>query len=349
LVGYRRPGAADSEPPRWAIEVKSKEIKLESHWSADDPPEPLVLDVDTTVSHVTLLGLIAANGSVQLPAIMHFPDQGTFRISAEPQSVKSLGYAAKYSGKVVRITFPGATRDSPTVTYQWKVVAIYPPITGIDSDARFDGFRRDWLNIFQLSPRWHTLANNVTGETCAFCYYEYADIAKQTPKLAARLTALDMVRQTLDRIIDGTKAYGMPGNGAYGEFAADTAPSLLIAAEDYVEGSTDRQWLAANYGQLKSWADRMLATDHEGNGLIEYGVSGDSNSWIVHKYRPANWWDTIGFGHEDAYANALAYRALGGMAKLARQIGRAKDAARYRAAAKKLKASYFKTFYDPAT
>jgi hypothetical protein len=348
-VEYRRPGASHSEPPRWAIEIKKDEIQLASHWSADDPPEPFVLNADTDVSHVTLLGLVETNGSVQLPAIMHFPDQGTFRISAEPSSVTSLGYRAKYSSKAVRITFPGATQKNPTVKYRWKIVAIHPRVAGIASDPRFDGFRRDWLNIFQLTTRWHTLGNNVTGETCAFCYYEYADIAKQTPRLADKLAALDMVRQTLDRIIGGTKAYGMPGNGAFGEFAADTAPSLLIAAEDYVAGTKDNQWLAANYGQLKSWTDGMLATDHEGNGLIEYGLSGNSYSWLHPKYRPSNWWDTIGFGYEDAYANALAYRALGGMAKLAGQIGHTDDEIRYRAAGERLKASYFKTFYDPAT
>jgi hypothetical protein len=79
-------------------------------------------------------------------------------------------------------------------------------------------------------------------------------------------------------------------------------------------------------------------------------LSGNTGSWPEKtKYRPANWWDTIGFGYEDAYANALAYRALLGMEKLARQSNRAADGTRYRAAADKLKAAYFKTFYDPAT
>jgi hypothetical protein len=123
----------------------------------------------------------------------------------------------------------------------------------------------------------------------------------------------------------------------------------LIAADDYVEGSEDNQWLAANYGQLKSWTGRMLATDHEGNGLIEYSLSGNSYSWLHPKYRLSNWWDDIGFGLEDPCANALAYRALGGMAKLAAQTAHGDDEMRYRAAAQKLKASYFKTFYDPAT
>ena len=336
-VEYRGAGISSLKPARWTIEVKRKEILLISRWSTDDPPEPLVLNTDVHVSHVTLLGSMEANGSIRLPAIMHFPDQGTFQISAEPTAVKSLGYAAKYAAKVVQITFPGATQENPTVKYRWKIVDIHPPVTGMDSNPQFDGIRRDWLNIFQLSPHFHTLANNVNGATCAFVYYEYADVAEQTPPLTDRLTALDIIRQTLDSIIGGTKTYGMPGMGAYGEYAADTLPSLLIASEDYVEGSKDHQWLAANYGQLKSWTDRMLATDHEGNGLIEYSLSGNSYSWLHPKYRPSNWWDDIGFGHEDAYANALAYRALGGMAKLAAQTGHADDEIRYRAAAAEVK------------
>jgi hypothetical protein len=194
------------------------------------------------------------------------------------------------------------------------------------------------------------LANHVTSDTCAFCYYEYADIAAQTPALAGGVDAMRMVRQTLDRIIGGGKAYGMPGYGAFPEYAADTLPSLLIAAEDYLRVTQDTNWLAGNYGQLKAWTAKMLATDKDGNGLIEYTLSGDSGSWPQKiKYRPANWWDTIGFGHEDAYANALAYRALRGMASLAEQEGHADDENQYAAAADKLKAAYFNAFYNPAT
>jgi hypothetical protein len=64
---------------------------------------------------------------------------------------------------------------------------------------------------------------------------------------------------------------------------------------------------------------------------------------------PANWWDDINFGHEDAYANALAYRALRQMAVAAGSIGKREDAALWRAAAEKLRAAYFRTFLNPAT
>ena len=373
-VEYHREAANWSDPARWAIEIRTNEILMESHWSADDPPEPLVLNIENRFCHVTLLGSIDTNeatpipasaeqwntnhpdtsASVLLPAILHFPDQGSFRISAVTPAAKSLGYLApSRQNKLIQITFPAATREHPEVKYRWQVAAIHPDITAEDSDTRFDGFRRDWLNILQLSPHWRALANHSSSDTCGFCYYEYADIANRTPRLADGLTALDMIRQTLDRIIAGGYAYGMPGYGfgAFPEFSSDTFPSFLIAAEDYIQGSNDKAWLAANYDHIKSWADKMLSTDTDGNGLIEYNcVTANSGSWPQRiKYRPSNWWDTIGFGHEDAYANALAYRALRGLEELARQSSHPDDETHYRAAADKLKENYFNTFYNPAS
>jgi len=354
-VEYRRPGQDDSAAAAWTIEIRTNEIRLDSRWSPGNPPEPLVIDADTRVSHVTLLGLLETNGSVRLPALMHFPDQGTFQISGNGSESDSLGYAT--TRKETKITFPAATREHPNVDYLLKVVSIYPEIPGIDADARFDGFRRNWLNMFQLNPQRRMLSNNAGSDTCGFCYYEYGDIAEHTPPLAPGLTALDMVRETLDRIIAGAKAVGMPGYSPMvihredrPECSADTFPSFLITAEDYAQATHDDVWLSANYNKIKSWADQMLATDRNGNGLVKYILSGNSGSWPPKvKYRPANWWDTLGFGYEDAYANALAYRALLGMEKLAQQSNHPDDAIRYQAAAEKLKSVYFKTFYDPKT
>lgn len=352
-VEYRPLGADSSEPPGWSIEIKTKEIILKSHWSPDDAPDPLVFNSDTSVSHLTLLGLLETNGSIQLPAILHFPDQGSFEIFAHPDDAGPLSYSA--TRKNVKIIFPAATPEHPELTYHLKVTAIYPKIPGVAGDPRFDGFRRDWLNIFQINPQRRLLSNNSGSDSCGYCYYEYADIAKDTPPLAGGLTAMDMVRQTMDRIIAGAIVCGMPGytrgREDHPQATADTYPSFLIAAEEYIQASHDEGWLATNYDHIKSWADRMLATDTNGDGLIKYVVSGNSNTWPDGRppLRPSNWWDTIGFGHEDAYANALAYRALLGMAKLAQQTGHSDDQTRYLAAADKLKAAYFTTFYNPAT
>lgn len=346
---YRRAGQpADSAPP-WMIAVNAQHVRLVSQWNPAAPPAPLTFTFDTGRVQTTVLGILNKNGTVRLPALMHLPGQGSLRISSPGGNKPAIGYTAKRRGDLTT-TFPAATAATPRVEYQLVVTAIYPEIPGIAGDHRYDSFRRNWLNTLQLNPGMRLLANNSGSSSCSFCYYEYADIAAKSPPLADGLTALDLVRQTLDTILGGSGAYGLkPKNLELS--ASDALPSLLIAAAECVRGGKSDDWLAANYAGIKNWADKMLATDKNGNGLVEYIISGNSGIWSngAVKVRPSNWWDTIGFGHEDAYANALAYRALGSMEMMARHLGKADDATRYHAAAEKLHAAYFKAFYNPAT
>jgi hypothetical protein len=302
-----------------------------------------------------------SDGSVRLPALLHLPDLGTFRILCASTPGLSLGYdALRFRGPhdellgdndYVKVTFPAASTTTPQIDYTLDVVEIHPGSRDLSRDSRFDGFRRNWLNIFQLNPRLRVLANHASSDPCAFTLFEYSSMALRTPPLAPGLTALDLLRQTLDRYLGGMKAYGMAGvqHDVPYDFL-DSYPSLLIAASDYVRGSGDDAWLEKNYPGLKDWATKMLAMDHDGKGLIEYPLSGNSGSWPPGvPIRPANWWDDIGFGHQDAYSNALAYHALIGMAELARQARQSKDAQLYSSRAEKLRSVYFHTFYNPET
>ena len=113
----------------------------------------------------------------------------------------------------VRITFPPATAKQRCVEYRLEVVAIYPELPGIEKDSLYDGFRRDWLNIFQVNPRVQMLANNASSDPCSFTLFEYSDLAAHTPPLADGLTANDLIRMTLDRYLAGAKGYGQVGYG----------------------------------------------------------------------------------------------------------------------------------------
>jgi hypothetical protein len=360
-IEYRRVTSSRKTEPGWRFEANERMLRLVTKWSAEEKPEPLVFEFDPRLNHATLLGNLNGDGTVNLPAVLHLPDQGSYRVSVVGGGTGIvLGYDARRAGTgYVKISFPAATAARPLIEYRWEVVALYPKLTKGEQDARFNGFRKNWLNIFQLNPRLRVLANHAGSDTCAFCLYEYADIARYTPPLAEGVTALDMVRQSLDRYLDGLPGYGMPGWIAFDVDQSqpsrdppclDAYPSLLIAAADYVSGAEDTAWLEKRYGGLKLWVDKLLAMDHDGNGLFEYPYSGNSNSWVDPAgKRPANWWDTIGFGHEDAYANALAYRALRGMEMLATRLEFKEDAARYQTAARKLRDAYFVTFYNPAS
>ena len=94
--------------------------------------------------------------------------------------------------------------------------------------------------------------------------------------------------------------------------------------------------------------DDQMKRDHDNNGLVEDKRSGNSGA-EDQAMRPANWWDTIGFGHEDAFSNAITYNALTLITQVAQKLNKREDALTYYRYAGKLKDSYFKTFYNPAT
>jgi hypothetical protein len=358
---YRASGGSPAAPPVWIFEFSPRQIRLRSHFAEGSPPPPLALGFNSRINHATLLGLINADGNVRLPALLHLPDLGTVRIVCTPRAGPALGYdALRFRGPhdellgnndYVKVTFPAASSTTPQIDYTLDVVEIHPDYQDLAHDLRFDGFRRNWLNIFQLNPRLRVLANHAASDPCAFTLFEYSSMAVRTPPLAPGVTALDLIRQTLDRYFSGMKAYGMAEAQPDVPYDfLDSYPSLLIAASDYVRGSNDHAWLRKNFTGLKDWAAKMLAMDRDGKGLIEYPMSGNSGSWPPGvPVRPANWWDDIGFGHQDAYSNALAYHALIEMAELARQANQPNAAQLYSLRAEKLRSAYFQTFYNPVT
>jgi hypothetical protein len=350
-IEYRSIDQSPTDPPAWSVELSDKTVQLTTEWCLGPMTAPFVFHFDLAKCHSTVLGVFESSGNLRLPALVHLPGQGSMRLTADGTAGASVGYRSERRSTLATLTLPAATSASKRLVYTLDIRAIYPRLPGIEDDSRFDAFKRNWLNVLQLNPSLKMLANNTASTSCAFCYYEYADVAALSPPLADGLTALDVVRQTLDRILAGGTAYGLPAPGNFPTAASDTFPSMLIAAANCVlEGKSDA-WLAANYDGIKGWAEAMLATDKDGDGLIEYSISGDSGIWPdgFPMRRPSNWWDTIGFGHQDAYANALAYRALGNMAMLAERNRKHADAATYKAAAEKLHDVYYKTFYDPKT
>jgi hypothetical protein len=349
-VEYRAEGAGADSPAMWTFVISGSRILLISQWSGEFNPAPFIFRFDLNQVHSTVLGLFARSGLLSAPALMHFPGQGSIRLTSSAPDLE-LTYTSNRPQQAAMLSLPGADFVHQRVDYTLDVTAIYPDVPGIANDPRFDAFRRNWLNALQLNPSLQALANNTASDSCAFCYYEFADIAALTPPLADGLTALDVVRQTLDRMLAGGFAYGLPIAPDHPTTTSDTFPSMVIAAANLIRAGHSDDWLAANYSGVRAWAESMLASDSNGDGLIKYSESGNSGIWSngFPKIRPSNWWDTIGFGYEDAYANALAYRAYRDMAMMADKAGNGSDAGRYKAAADKLREVYYDRFFDPAT
>lgn len=346
---YRPAGEAPGSPAAWSFSFSPRSVSLRSSAQA----AAFVLRFNNVICHATLLGHMNDDGSVQLPALLHMPDYGTIRITTDVGPGVALGYDASRGreGNFVRVEFPAGHR------YRWDVVAIYPGPPQLARDARFDAYRRNYLTALQLNPRYRSLANHSASDPAALTFFQYSLIARYAPPLAEGLRATDLVRYTLERHLAGFVSYGMKGyrgvdakQERYPFNSLDTFPSLLATAADYVEATGDRAWLASHYAGLKAWAEKMIDFDADHDGLLEFPLSGNAGSWPrPMQYRPANWWDCVGYGHKDAYSNALAYRALVGLTKMADMAGKSDDAAGYRRQAAMLKAAYAKTFYNPDT
>ncbi len=332
----------------WRVKWSQRELTLLSDYVAGVDAPPFVLAFKQKVNHATLLGLMKpGEKQMGLPCVLHLPDMGSLRITGQGK----IDYSASRSAKppFVRIAFLPATAQQPHVEYRFEVTAIYPQLAGIEKNPLYDGFRSDWLNLFQVNPRLQVLANNSASDPCAFTLFTYSDLAMHTPPLAAGLTANDLVRMTLNRYLSGMKGYGQVGYWGTPWTSLDSLPSFVISACNYVNSSGDLKWAAANFDKISAWGHEMFASDTNNNGLIKYPRSGNFGDRPTPDSRPANWWDTINFGHEDAFANALAYHAATQFADLARRLGKSADADYFAARAAKLRAAYVPTFLNPQT
>ncbi len=347
-IRYYPAGHSDAST---CFRFEDKHIIIRSEAGGNNSPESFVLKFrfrGEYPAYATLLGIMEDDGSVILPAVLHIPGQGTLRITGTSAGQNSLRLGYEGTREHATITFPAGSSEMPWLQFELEVVSIYPRVAGLEDDARFDGYRRCWLNILQLSSKHHMLANHAGSDVCGLCYHEYSEIAMLTGSLAEGISGPQLLRDSLNHLLAGKKTYGMPGYhaGDYPHASLDTWPSLLIAAHNYYQASNDHEWIEENIDTLIQWGHHSLKTDSNGNGLIEYHQSGNVGECRV---RPANWWDCINFGHEDAYSNALAYRAFRGLARLAEVAGKNEQAETFEQAARRLKSSYYPTFYNPKT
>lgn len=352
-----------SAAPLWTVELSGKEIILRSEYAPlpDTPPGlwPAVgfcLTFRQKACHATLLGLMPpGEQKMNVPCVLHLPDQGSMRITGSVPDLQLDYDACRYVQaplvRYVHIVFPAATAQQPRVEYRLETVALYPELPGIEKDPRFDAFRRNYLNMFQILPRRQMLGTNASSDICPFVLYMFAEAGANRVKLADGLDTSDLVRMTADRYLSGVKGYGQVGDehgtGKY-QFA-DVDPSLILGSGTYIHSTQNWDWARQRYDAVRALCEQMLATDSTGNGLIKYGTTGNFNDRPTTKQRPANWWDTINFGYEDAYSNTLAYRALVVWADVAEKLGKAEDVAWLRQAAAKLKAAYQQNFLNPKT
>jgi tetratricopeptide (TPR) repeat protein len=174
-------------------------------------------------------------------------------------------------------------------------------------------------------------------------------------QLVDDLYVSDLLRVTLDAVLydENQKKVARAGGDLKYDFL-DLDPSYIISCALYAQSTGDWDWARTRYSEVMKLVRQMMDKDRDGCGLIEFEESGNYNSDRVIKgthstFNPANWWDAINFGHQDAYANALAYEALKRWGAVAETIGNQEDALCMKQKSEKLKKAFHEKLFNPAT
>ena len=345
---------------RWEIRASARSFRLATALTAPErtllrepPGVKFAFDVSTTP--VAPLANPQPGRPTPLPCILHAADFGSLLVRS-----LSGGGRSGLTAEPVRaagqwnalIHLPGSARSAdglfilPAGTSRWEAeftvtgVAPLPSLTR--QEPRLEALPRSWLNTFQYRPDIGILANNVVSDNAVFCMFTFTDPAVFTPQLPGRVEAIQLARESLDRYFTGAPGYGT----GMEDILTDTYPSLLIAAWDVLRVTGDRHLLRRWLPTLERLAEKAVAQDRNGNGLPESTRSGLPGTAVC---PTANWWDQVNFGHEDAYAAALSYRAFRCLADLERLARRQQQAARFEERAAKIQAAYVTNFFNPKT
>jgi hypothetical protein len=304
-------------------------------------------------------GEVDAEGRFRLPLLLNAPDLGAMQVTATGRP----GVACRWEGSRGRIgCWATLTVELPPVpageTLQLRFdPLVLPQPDGLRDAERWAAARRGWMNLLQASASrpaeahykpcpagiW---ANNIISDPVSATQFWLADHVLLVPDLAPGLSARPLLRRSVELFLDRGL---LPDGGVRyvwdDGFTMDASPALLIAAWAYVESGDDAQWLGRYRAKLDAVAGFLERRDVDGDGLVESPQSGNRDTRTFGDTA----WDCIASGHENAYVNALTYRAWLGMARLEARGGRPERAAHYAGLAERLKGSYRATFFNPET
>ncbi|MHB8866133.1 MAG: alpha-L-rhamnosidase-related protein [Pirellulaceae bacterium] len=302
----------------------------------------------------------ADDGTLRLPAILSAPDFGQMLL-AESQGRRLSGRlegsrTEKTVDFVVEVALDGDNKPCSLALTPLRL----PAPEGLADLALWTQARRGWFGAWQPSARWGDqnrpfsappgiLANNVISDPASCSLWFYADQALWTPQLTPEISLTQTLRRGVDFwLLQRTRPTGeVVCYWDYGNFL-DANAGPLIAAWDYVESTGDTAWLKTRIERLELIADFLAHRDIDADGMVEAVQSGNRGT-LKQPDRSCAWFDAINCGHKDGYTNALIYRAWRCLADLEQRLGRAEQATRYHDLADRLKASYAKTLFNPAT
>ncbi len=289
------------------------------------------------------------------------------RFSRQPSGIFSLNYSVTDPELATRHGHSRFLHDRQDVWAPFAVtrgrVSIEFTLRAFDSDQAFDRGTFASLDSAAIGELCHTIARiGAVDERVHGSNGHYSDVAVlHEPWIAQLGLAIDdaayfrAYAETLDfqrehalapdgRVKSrwaGTPGDAIPGSyDAHGFYEAqwgylmDSQPSWVINVAELFDATGDRAWLTRQKTACERALEYLLRRDANGNGLVE--MLTDSHQ----QARGSDWIDVVWAAHENALVNAQMFWALTQWADCEELLGDTANAARYRAAASRLQASF---------
>jgi hypothetical protein len=279
---------------------------------------------DAKVSQPCLIGRpeqAGETGSTRGPAILYAPGYGSLAVSSTGDAMLRFEAARGLNTTALEVAVgarPGELGDHILPAGHSVAQVRFDVTHGRGPALRADappsvvaGVRRTWLGGLTYRLDTATVSNNGNSLHVAGQIDQAALLARQLGHVDERMHALDFVRDSIDRYLDGGPAY-MAGRSSFHDGLiqdeyVQAEPSVLLGIAHCLAGQPDDAWLRRRGPAIRAVIDRTRARDIDDDGLIESrlrtGVTGGSQ-WST------NQCDSVSFGWKDAYTNALLFDAL---------------------------------------
>lgn len=222
-------------------------------------------------------------------------------------------------------------------TLHFAIQRLEPLPDLIGRDPRLMRLPKYSLNMTQWRPDTGMVSNSVMSINCGLALLFYAEQAVFAPHLEDGISPMELVGASVDRYFDGKRGYMMPNVNVY-------SPEWKSSRETPADMDISAWYVIRTIGgmpQLNRWLKPMEAVANH----IEAHINKDGLVDEAGK----EWFDVYDFQGPDALSNAADYRAFLCMSDVETLAGRPAMARRYRQDAERIKAVYFKTFFNPAT
>jgi hypothetical protein len=222
-------------------------------------------------------------------------------------------------------------------TLHFTVQSLEPLPELLSRDTRLARFPKYSLDMTQWRPDTGIVSNSVMSINCGLAMLFYAEQAMWAPHLEDGISPMALVGASVDQYFKGARGYMMPNLNVYSPEwkSSRETPAYLVISGWYVIRTI------GGMPQLREWLKPMEAVANH----IEAHFGSDG---LVDE-PGKEWFDVYNFQGPDAFSNAADYRAFLCMADVETLARRPAMAKRYRDDAERIKAVYFKTFFNPAT